>query len=450
MKKIILVLVLATNLFSQSRIQLDAARFKGEGDEAFVEFYYSFDVSNLTFTKNETGFLSEAIVQFLCKRSSDDSLISNEKIRIPFILNDSTALKTSRIYTDLFQIYLKDDIYRVSLKLIDGKDLATIDSVNLIYNLTVLPNDRVALSDLEICNSITQSEKNQNNQFYKNTFDVRPNVAGIFGTHQPVLYYYLEAYNLNFINTQHFYSKVSIYNSFNKEVLSQEKIKKNNFLSAVDVGVLKVNSLNSGAYLLVYEVLDSLKHPIVLTSKKFFIYNSNAEVIDTLQNNYQTTLASEYSTYTIEEINREFEIIKYISSKTEIDQFKKIKLIDAKRKYFVDFWQKKNQLNADKNYKVEFFNRVDKANKNFKTGFKEGWKTDRGRVLIVYGEPDEIERHNSDVDAKPYEVWFYNSIQGGVRFYFGDRTGFSDYQLLHSTHRDELHDENWMKYIQTN
>ena len=78
---------------------------------------------------------------------------------------------------------------------------------------------------------------------------------------------------------------------------------------------------------------------------------------------------------------------------------------------------------------------------------KEGWQTDRGRVYMIYGEPSEIERFPNETNTKPYEIWHYNEIEGGVVFIFGDITGFNDYQLLHSTKRGEIRDDYWMRRI---
>jgi len=71
-------------------------------------------------------------------------------------------------------------------------------------------------------------------------------------------------------------------------------------------------------------------------------------------------------------------------------------------------------------------------------------------VFIVYGPPDEYDRHPSEVDSKPYEVWYYHGIQGGVEFVFVDRTGFQEYILVHSTHRNELRDDAWRSQIRSN
>jgi len=78
---------------------------------------------------------------------------------------------------------------------------------------------------------------------------------------------------------------------------------------------------------------------------------------------------------------------------------------------------------------------------------REGWEIDRGRVYILHGEPDEIERMPSSEDRKPYEIWHFYQIENGVQFIFVDRSGFGDYLLVHSTKRGELQDPTWERYL---
>lgn len=81
---------------------------------------------------------------------------------------------------------------------------------------------------------------------------------------------------------------------------------------------------------------------------------------------------------------------------------------------------------------------------------REGYQTDRGRVYLIYGEPDQRDFFSSERSTKPYEVWFYNSIENGVYFYFGDVTGFGNFELLHSTKRGEVRDDTWQRRLGTN
>jgi GWxTD domain-containing protein len=241
-----------------------------------------------------------------------------------------------------------------------------------------------------------------------------------------------------------------VVNSIGKEVLTHERIKRRVNESNVEVGTLKVNTLRTGAYILNFNVIDSVDNSSYTSTKKFFVYNPALPMDSLTTGTEGSVIASEYATMSEVELDREFEMVRYIATREELAQYKNIKAVEAKRKTLFDFWNKRDgDQGAPGNIqKTEYFKRVDYCSQHFKTGFREGWKTDRGRVFIVYGPPDEVERHANEVDTKPYEIWLYNSIQGGVQFIFGDRSGFSDYVLLHSTHREELHDENWMQQIQ--
>ena len=94
-----------------------------------------------------------------------------------------------------------------------------------------------------------------------------------------------------------------------------------------------------------------------------------------------------------------------------------------------EFWSKRDPTpNTEFNEtKEEFFRRVQYANEHFGITAKPGWKTDRGRIYITYGQPDEIERHPFDLNYYPYEIWYYYSLN--LTFVFVDRTGDGNYIL---------------------
>jgi GWxTD domain-containing protein len=76
-----------------------------------------------------------------------------------------------------------------------------------------------------------------------------------------------------------------------------------------------------------------------------------------------------------------------------------------------DFWEKRDPdpdtpLNE---IMVEFYNRVYDANKKYAAKYEEGWTTDRGKSLILYGEPDHVEAYRYKLKSKPYEIWYYQS-----------------------------------------
>ena len=439
-----------TNAASRFRINADIARFRGDSSKVYVEVYYAFDVSQLIFVKAGSALQSEVVMDVYFKRSANDSIVARQLWRIPFSTFDTTVLQTSRYYVDVLGFLMKPDLYRLYVVGRDTNDIARRDSFSAVVDLQPIENKQISLSDIELCTSIISFDKDSVNRFVKNTYEVRPNPSRLFGATQPVIFYYIESYNLLKNKSSNYYTKIVVQNSIGKEVLSHEKIKRRVNESNVEVGTVNVSALRTGAYTLNFNVIDSVDNSSYASTKKFFVYNPSLPMDSLTTGTQGSVIASEYATMSESELDHEFEMVRYIATKEELAQYKNIKAVDAKRKTLFDFWSKRD---GDASFpgtmqKTEYLKRVDYCNLHFKTGFREGWKTDRGRVFIVYGPPDEIERHANEVDTKPYEIWMYNSIQGGVQFVFGDRSGFSDYVLLHSTHREELHDENWLRQIQ--
>ncbi|MFZ4618947.1 MAG: GWxTD domain-containing protein [Bacteroidota bacterium] len=454
--KTFLLLVTVGILFAQQRndfkVQYDIARFRGDEEHVYIEIYYGFDVSLLKFVSKSNELQSEVVASVTFKRSADDSIVARQAWRIPFSVTDTTMLQNSRSYNDLFGFYLKPDVYRAYIVVKDVNNDAIKDSVSVLLDVKLVNSSAIAMSDVELASSISQIERDTTNRFYKNTFEVKPNPSRMFGLQQPVLFYYLEAYNLKKNQSDYYYTKAIITNAVGKEVINHEKAKRRVNDSNVEVGMIKVNTLRTGVYTFNYFITDSVDKKQYFTGKKFFVYNPSLPNDTTFTSAHNAVDATEYATMGEQELDKEFEQSRYFASKSEIDQYKKYSTVEAKRKALFEFWKSRDEdLSTPENeQKTDYFKRVAYANQQYKTGFREGWKTDRGRVYILYGAPDDVERHANELDKKPYEIWTYNSIQGGVVFIFGDRTGFSDYILLHSTHRSELHDENWARQLQAN
>ena len=153
-----------------------------------------------------------------------------------------------------------------------------------------------------------------------------------------------------------------------------------------------------------------------------------------------------------DEIDKIFAESKYIATSNEIDQYEGLNTIEGKRKFIYEFWKSRdtNPATALNEAYLDYMNRVQKCNERFSYMGREGWKSDRGRVYLLYGEPSEIERFPNQQNTKPYEIWHYNEIQGGVIFVFADLSGFSRYTLVHSTMRGEVSDQNWMARVDSN
>lgn len=85
---------------------------------------------------------------------------------------------------------------------------------------------------------------------------------------------------------------------------------------------------------------------------------------------------------------------------------------DDRRIDFIDwFWTRRDDDTRDREhpFKAGFYARVAEANQRF-PGIPRGWKSDRGRVWVVLGRPDNIRRSGNG------EIWTYNTYTGDLSF----------------------------------
>jgi GWxTD domain-containing protein len=125
------------------------------------------------------------------------------------------------------------------------------------------------------------------------------------------------------------------------------------------------------------------------------------------------------------------EDVAYIITNDERAAFKNLQS-DPEREHFIEqFWLRRDPTpgTPENEMKEEHYRRIAYANDHFAAAVP-GWKTDRGRIYIMYGPPDEKETHPSGDTAKPYpyEQWLYHLIQGVgtnvvIEFVDPDRTG---------------------------
>lgn len=129
------------------------------------------------------------------------------------------------------------------------------------------------------------------------------------------------------------------------------------------------------------------------------------------------------------------EDVLYIITDAEKKAFTML-ITDKERERFIEaFWRHRdpNPATAENEYRAEHYARIAYANQNFSL-IGPGWRTDRGRIYIMYGQPDKVLSLPSGDSSttSPLQVWIYNSLPGvgnSIRFEFIDATGKGDFRL---------------------
>jgi GWxTD domain-containing protein len=138
--------------------------------------------------------------------------------------------------------------------------------------------------------------------------------------------------------------------------------------------------------------------------------------------------------------------VTYIITDEERKAFKKLATDDERERFIEEFWRRRDpDPDTDENeFKEEYYERIAYANEHFASGIP-GWKSDRGRIWIMYGKPDERETHpmggsyerpsyegGGSTSTYPFETWFYRYLPGvgsGVEIEFVDPTGSGEYRI---------------------
>src|SRR5688572_10282476 len=99
--------------------------------------------------------------------------------------------------------------------------------------------------------------------------------------------------------------------------------------------------------------------------------------------------------------------VQFLMTKEEIAQWNAIKTDDAADKFIALFWARRDPTPATprNEFREVFEQRVASADTNFKADRKRGALTDRGKTLILYGQPKKIERAGQQRDsARPQGI----------------------------------------------
>jgi GWxTD domain-containing protein len=130
-----------------------------------------------------------------------------------------------------------------------------------------------------------------------------------------------------------------------------------------------------------------------------------------------------------EDIDEAIAQMEYVAKKRELSFIQEAPNDVERYQRFRSFWEKRDPTPGTlRNERMEeYYYRIASANRNY-GGTHDGWKTDRGFVLVRFGEPDFVRKKAHSFDYEPYEVWEYQRI--GRQFIFVDKTGFGDYELL--------------------
>lgn len=422
--------------------------------QPYIEFTFIVGGNSVQYVKDDNGKYS-AEVEVRVDVAKGDSVIKS----LHYILASDEFADTANMefpdFADIQNLPVPNGDYFLNFYLKDRNR----DSVELKYIDRILlnfPEDKISSSRISL--------------YQEMSAPIAPGMYIKYGYYLPPLYYnfvpekqYVLPFALEVYNTKNIMgadkplkAKCFIENSENKLValpndIVTKSLKTDDVVLVIDQ--FNVFALPSGNYNLVVELYNE-KDSLILLNKLFFQKSNPSVKLDVSR--YDNV--SVENTFVTEITDRKMlesyvQSLFPISTAVERDFYdNRMKQIptDQLQRYFYSFWLSRNPNDPEAEWN-KYNKMVSYVQERFGSKQVKGYKTDRGRVYLQYGQPNDIKEIPSDPVTVPYEIWHYYYLddQTNVKFVFYDPSLVgNDYELLHTNKYGETHDPNWkMKLV---
>lgn len=441
----LLSILLFLGLYSSAsalELSIETGAFKNDG-KTYLETYVRILGQSAVFAPIANSTSRQASVELTIIISQGETIASFEK----YVLNSPEVIE-AKDFLDVKRFAIAPGPYVLKIEAVDVNDPSSNITVERIINVDqyLKPID---LSDIQLFGKVEQSLPS--NPLAKNGIYMEPLSFGVVTEDISVLNIYTEVYNSMEGDALHFV-KFSIHEGFLGEEGNEvmKKVKKLGAKATEPLVLqLPVDQLPSGNYRVEIEVFDKSQNIIDLGSVDF-VRDNPAFDLEYWRSYNKTEDYSFVNDMTADELDyalRATSPIIFEPKKSLLNYIIKDAPINAKRKFLFSIWKEREPKNTQYHYEqyLTFAKAID-LEYNSNVGY--GFETDRGYTFLRYGKPNNVLSIDQEVDAYPYEIWYYNKVdetnQTNVRFLFYNQSlVHNDYTLLHSTCRGERQDPRW-------
>ncbi len=365
-------------------------------DIFYLEFNCAIPYSELSYKEIGGKIIADCRIDVkLINKNQTDSLLDSLFARFTIPSFSQAARERTTFYLR-FGNYIPFGEYEYAIRLSSADNAGTIKGVCAV-------NDKdYTMSDILLAKSI--SLDTAESYLTKGNLKIVPNPSGVFEQGTTNLFIYYELYNLK-PGMAELEIRYLVSDTSGKIIRKiTRKLERRSLHQAVNIG-LNIEGFAPGDYLLRVTVGDTLLEPVVEKSIGFTVKRKEEKFVEAEDLPY-------------------YDAIEYFVSTKEYRYFLTLK-DEGRKMYLKKFWEKHNYTEISERYEY--------ADGHFQEGQKSGSKTDRGRIYIKYGPPDEIENKQFE-ESKPYEHWQYYN---GTEFIFVDIRGTQEYTLVWTNARDE-------------
>jgi GWxTD domain-containing protein len=409
--------------------------------------------NSVKFLPKSGGLQASVNISLKISRGTDVVKNSNYNLLSP-LAADTLSLPS---FIDAQRFFLDNGEYTIDLLVTDNADNSKTYNHSEKITVFYMRDKKVFNSDIQVLESFAKSKTQT--VLTKNGYDFIPYNINYYPKQQNSLKFYVETYNLDtvlgklnkfvysyFVENDDNHQKMDGLTGFQK----QQAQKVNPLLAQFDI-----TQLASGNYNLVIEVKDSLNN--TQSQKKWFFQRQGDFLNSASANSGMNTIEDFFNQVQSADSLKQFvECLWPISSTVEREwqqaQIKR-KEADLMRSYLVGYWKTESADTINPlTIWLAYYKQVLEADALLKCGKQKGYYTDRGRVYLQYGKPDQRNQVSSNANSYPYEIWQYYRIydRASKRFFTNKKFVFANfaiaddcYKLIHSEVKGEIYDERW-------
>ncbi len=413
--------------------------------QGYIEVNLEIDPLTISWAKiDSTRFQASAEVLILVKKG--DNVVAYEK----YLLN-SPVLEFYGNLLDVKRLSVPNGDYVLEITATDKA--RPNNAAKFTKTIAVDVKPALSMTEIQFLRS-TRPDTTTSNPFVKYGNYLEPMPFSYYDRNAVNLAFFTEIYQSNTVITDPTYTVRFIVErdlgngEFKLISLGNQKKKP----SQVDLAIVQmdISLLESGNYRLTLELRNKANQVLLTRQATFQRSNPYLNVSDTdlskeaLGKQFVQTLEEKELRYSLRALSPN------INYGTEPEELKNILLgadLDAMRFFLFRYFVRQDPNQPEVAWR-SYMETANAADKQFHSGFRYGFETDRGRVYMRYGRPDDLIHVEDDPAAPPYEIWVYYNFpatkQRNVKFlFYNPSLAGDDFVTLHSTARGEINNPKW-------
>lgn len=409
-------------------------------DKAYAEiFIYVLGSSVTSRMDSNRHFASVSVAYFI---SQGNEVIAGDKYNLI-----STGVSGLSDFMDLKRHFLNPGKYEVLIELTDNLD--STNFVKLSKPFTIAPAaTTLEQSDIQLLSHVEPAQ--EESVWVRNGMRMMPLPYAWYREDLTKVFFYQEIYHSDQHPGDDYYISYTVVPDYDssKVLLQGFKRMKPQQINTV-TQALDISGLSSGEYVLHIGAYDQSQKLLSASSSVF--YRTNPEIDQQLaeygeslfENSFTLNMQKDSLRYALKAIapvisQSHVPVLNWLLQKGDPEN---------QRRFLHQYWVEINTQKPEQAY-AEFMAFAHVVDKEYHAAFGYGFETDRGRIMLKYGIPNDVVSVTDEPSAPPYEIWIYHSFpvtnQSNVRFlFYNPSLAGGDFRLLHSTAVGELQNRRW-------